>query len=196
MAQSVKCVKVLPPMSQNDHCTIIMECLFRGTTGHAFERIMWNYDKSNFDTYRDNLKKCNFEECFQNNSIDAVCESWNEKILKVAYESLINKKVIVRPMEKPWYNSHLRKLKCTMNKLHKVAKVSNSVTALDRYKESCNCYFSAIKQAKEHHEKIKHEAICNKGEQVVKVGGNLLNRYTSAMTGMRQYHPLIMVQKF
>ena len=56
MAQSVKCVKVLPPVSQNDHCTIIMECLFRVTSGHAFERIMWNYDKSNLNTYCDNLK--------------------------------------------------------------------------------------------------------------------------------------------
>ena len=57
MVQSVKCVTVLPPVSQKDHLTIIIECLFRVTTGHACERIMWNYDKSNFDTYCDNLNK-------------------------------------------------------------------------------------------------------------------------------------------
>ena len=84
-----------------------MKCLFRVPSLCASKRTMWNYEGSNFDLFRNQLELTNFNECFDYDSIDDVCESVNEKLLKVAKETLVNKKVIIRPKDKPWFcNAH------------------------------------------------------------------------------------------
>ena len=158
-----KDIKVLPPVSLNDHCTIVMECQFRVKTGRAHKRIMWNYNESNFDIYRDRLKATNFDECFRAETVDLVCESWTSKLLKVAKDTLVHKLVTVRIKDKPWYNNNLRKLKSVKDRFHKIAKQIKSQDAWVHYREHRNNYFAQVKQAQEIHKNVKYENICNNG---------------------------------
>ena len=97
-----KAIKVLPPVSGNDHCTIVMEFLFRVSKGEVYKRLMWNYKESDFELYRNTLAQTNFDECFTYDSIDEICESCTKLVLEVAKETLKHKIVTVRPKDKPW----------------------------------------------------------------------------------------------
>ena len=152
-------VSVLPPVSKNDHCTITMKCMFRVVAGAAYKRIMWNYKETNFDLYRYAIAQNNFDECFSSDCIDAVCQSWTDKVMEIALRTIKHKTVTVRTKDKPWYTSRLRTLKRKKDRLHNVAKNNKTSHSWDRYKEARNDYFLKVKLAQSEHENKRYEAI-------------------------------------
>ena len=148
----VKSIDVLPPVSYNDHHTVAAKLDFKFRYPTAYQRLMWQFDHGDFDTYRHQLSQVNWEDCFSIDDIDIMADKWTELLLKVARDTIPHKIVTVRPWDKPFYNGYLRKLKRHKDRLHKRAKEDNTPYAWLQFRQMRNFYFSEIKQHKLNHE--------------------------------------------
>ena len=119
-------VCVLPPLSDNDHCTISGKILFKSVKKYTYQRRIWLYNKANFDDFRAALINFNWDNCFTGHSINDVCESWTTTFLNIAAQFIPNKIITVRPRDSPWYTSELRCMKRKVDRLHTNAKNSNN----------------------------------------------------------------------
>ena len=54
------------------------------------------------------LNQENWDECFNQPSVDVASDMWTEKLLKIAYEFIPNKQIVVRPRDSPRFTSELR----------------------------------------------------------------------------------------
>ena len=77
----------------------------------AYQRLVWQYDKTDFEDFRAELTAADFESCFNNNDIDEICLNWTETFLNSARTFIPNRTVTIRPNDTPWYTNELRLLK-------------------------------------------------------------------------------------
>ena len=161
MPQMIRSVYVEPPVSSNDHCTIVANLLFRKRKCHSYNRVMWDFKNANFDLYRETIDSYNWEECFHDQDINKSVESWTGKILEIAKSTIPNKDVVIRPNDKPWYNNALRKLCRKKNRSHRYAKSHNTPESWERFRQVRNEYFRQISFAKDHHEERKYMYLIN-----------------------------------
>ena len=106
-------ITVLPPLSNNDHCTctISTKSKFHTVKKIAYLRTVWYYNKASFDNFSNGLKFCNWDSCFNSNDVDTVCQRWTDQFLSIAKRFIPNKAVTVRPYDSPWYDNNLRRFK-------------------------------------------------------------------------------------
>jgi hypothetical protein len=180
----VKETCVSPPISTNDHCTIEIKCLFRSKKPRAYKRVMWDFKNANFTQYRSALADTDWTECFQSNDINVICEQWTSKVLSIAKSTIPNKIVTVRPRDKPWYNSHLRRLKRHAIKLFNSAKHINTADSWTKYKQSFYHYQCELSCLKLEYEQSKYDYLCQEGQNNPKKWWSLLkqinkNNYSS-----------------
>lgn len=100
----VKHVSIEAPITSSDHCLIGISCSFKITKKKAYVRRMWDFSKADFDLYRQNLNKVNWENIFMDQNINVICDRFTENVFLAAQNAIPNKLVTVRPADKPWYN--------------------------------------------------------------------------------------------
>ena len=145
----LKNVQILPPISNCDHCVITAECLFRVKKPKAYKRCMWNFKAADFDLYRLRLSQCNWDEYFNNDDINVVCDAVTSKILAIAKDTIPNKTVTVRPYDKPWYNNDLRCLNRKKLRCFRKAKKTKKPEDWLHFTEIRTQYQTAVTTAKE-----------------------------------------------
>ena len=118
----VKECKISPPISNCDHCVVSAKLLFRRKLEPTYNRHIWDYEKANFEHFRNYLNSLDWETCFQYNDVDACCNEWTKRFINAAEYCIPNKNITVRIHDLPWYNSHLRCLKRKVNRLFCKAK--------------------------------------------------------------------------
>ena len=161
----VKKTTIESPVSTNDHCTIGLHLLFRIARGKPFSRLMWDFKNSNFDDYRRTLATVNFDTCFETDDVNKVCQSLEDVILDSAKRTLVNKMVVVRPDDKPWFNGRLRTLLRIKNRAHNRAKATNAAEHWTRFRHDRNTYINELKKAKKTFEGNKHTALVEEGNR-------------------------------
>ena len=85
--------------------------------------------------------------------MDESCNSWTETFLTVARNCIPNKVVTVRPSDKPFYTSDLRKKRRKKNIAHRKAKKTNAPADWENFRKLRNDYNDSIKTAKANSEK-------------------------------------------
>jgi hypothetical protein len=155
----VKKVRVEPPVSTNDHCTIGFNLSFKAQKRFAFKRFMWNFKAENFTLFHEALHTIDWGACLSINSIDLACEKFTSVFMKAAKETIPNKVVTVRPDDKPWFTNHLRRLLYAKNKSHKTAKLHDTHTQWAAYREKRNKYCQEIERCKNEYETQKYESL-------------------------------------
>jgi hypothetical protein len=88
----MKNVQILPPLSNCDHCLIAAECTFKIKKPKPYIRVMWNFKNSDFSIYRDRLSQFNWNQCFQSDDIDTICDNVTSSIVNIAKLTIQNKK--------------------------------------------------------------------------------------------------------
>ena len=144
----VKKVEVSPPVSTNDHCTVGCHLDFKINKETCYERLIWQYNKADFNEFREALSSTDFDQCFINDDVNEACDKWTEIFLSVAKEYVPNKKVIIRPNDSPWYTSELRCFKRKLVKAYKKYK-SNGLRSdqFETYKKLRNNYQQMLDEA-------------------------------------------------
>ena len=80
----VKHVDVSPPVLTNDHCTISIDLDFIIPKEIAYVRIVWQYDKTDIEGFKNTLNYENFENAFQMKNIDKICINRTKTFFKIA----------------------------------------------------------------------------------------------------------------
>ena len=151
---------VLPPLANNDHCTIHLKVLFKTDPSKCYKRLVWDFSAADNVGYRNFLQNFNFDTFFNGQySVDEVSELVTNTILLAAKQFIPSKTVTIRPSDKSFYNSNLRHLKLKLDRLHKRAKITNSPDIWTRFRQDQNMYIREVKKAKCEFSKKKYNEI-------------------------------------
>ena len=145
-------VKVLPPVSTNDHCTVTARLNFSIPSEHAYSRLVWDYKKANIQGFQAALSEMNCDEIFaDNNDIDKAADLWTEAVLNIAKQCIPNKTITVRPRDTPWYTTSLRLLKRKMMRAFYKFRKFNKLRDWNLYR-ALNCeYHNKLDEAESSH---------------------------------------------
>ena len=146
----VKNVEVLDPISTCDHCpircTVKMKHKFKKPK--AYTRQIWQYNLADFQAFKTQLESADWDECFSYDTVDSICDAWTDTFLNVARVCIPNKIVTIRPGDKIFFTSQLRRLRRKKNKLHRLAKSSNTAKCWSDFREASNYHTLRIKESK------------------------------------------------
>ena len=154
-----KDVEILPPLPHCDHCIISAKFSFKIKKPRPYKRLMWNFSKANFDIYRQQLKEVKWDECFDCDDIDKICDNITSEILEVAKLTIPNKLVTVRPADKTWYTNELRQMKQKMLRLFRQANRSKNKDDWDKFSKHRKNYYEKISEAKEAETQKRHTVL-------------------------------------
>ena len=135
---------ILPPIATSDHCVVSATLNFNLARESAYERNIWEYNKTDFKLFKETLLDTNFDNCFNSDNIDEISQSWTDMFLNVARSTVPNKTITVRPNDAPWYNNKLRNLK---------RKVTRSFNKFKQVKSNHN-YTSYKSLSKSYHREL------------------------------------------
>ena len=150
----VKEIRVEPPISNNDHSTVLMTLIFPNARAFTYTRHVWSYKQADIAGYKQALSLVDWDSCFQSEDINVIYELWSEKLLNIAKVYIPNPYVTIRICDKPWYNGSLRCAKRKKDRAHLKAKTSNTPASWNKFKKLRNEYCELIKTAKK--EYIEH----------------------------------------
>ena len=143
-------ISVLDPISTCDHCPIKATLKFKNKFKKkvTYFRHIWLYDKANFSSFRDKLMSIDWNCCFITDDPSIAASKWTELFMKTAKDTIPNKTVLIRPNDKRFYNSSLRRLRNRKNRLHRRAKSRNTVGSWNEFREVRNEYNNLIADLK------------------------------------------------
>ena len=113
-----------------------------------FKRKVWNYKKANFNLLNEKILTTNWS-FIKNTDIDTASKLFTEMFLNIAQSCIPTYFVTIRPKDKPWYNSEIRKTSRQKDKHRKIAQVSGKSTDWLTFKKLRNKVNNMKKHAKE-----------------------------------------------
>ena len=144
----VRSSHVIAPLLHNDHCTISITLKFRLNKAECYTRVMWDYSMADYNGLRLYLSSINWDqECDNYTNVEYAAEQWTHIIYEAAKQFIPNKLVTVRPRDKPWYNSDLRRLKRHVNRSHNRAKRTNTTLSWATFRKVRNSYIQNCRDA-------------------------------------------------
>lgn len=151
---------VLPPLANNDHCTIHLKILFKVDPAKCYQRQVWDFSAADTTGYVNFLQNFNFDTFFTGQySVDQACELLTDAVLGAAKQFVPNRIVTIRPSDKSFYNSNLRHLKLKLDRLHKKAKTLNTPDIWARFRHDRNEYMREVKKAKYEYSKEMYNQV-------------------------------------
>ena len=171
----IKQTKVIPPLCTNDHCTIVIHCLFRARKPRSYARTMWDFNKTDFDKFRKELDSTSWDDCLDQD-LDFTVQKWTEKFLQICKRIIPNKNVQIRPNDKSWFTGHLRRLNRRKKRLFNHVKHTGSHESWENFKLARNTYQSELKLAKQNYDNHKYQRLADTGTKNSKKWWTLLKQ--------------------
>ena len=147
VSDSLKCTDkgTIEPFC-SDHHAIYFSTNFLTTKQHCYQRKIWQYDNANFNEYRQKLNLCDWD--MNNLSIEDQVKKISTNITHAANQSIPNKVVTIRPRDLPWIHNEIRKEIRKRNKIHQLAKRTNTPENWKLFREARNHVTLLIRKAK------------------------------------------------
>ena len=161
----IKRTSVEAPVSTNDHCTIGLYLLFRIRKKKAYSRLIWDFNHTNWDNFREALENAELEKCTESNDINISCEQLTNRIMEIAKHIIPNKTITIRPNDKPWYTEDLRRQRRIKDRLYQKAKTKKTVAAWTLFNQTRNLYYQGIKNAKQQYDSTKYTLLVDEGKR-------------------------------
>ena len=70
MPNFVKDTSVTHPVSTNDHCTVAVVLNFSIPQEKPYNKLIWNYEQGDYDSFKTSLIHANWDECFVSGDVD------------------------------------------------------------------------------------------------------------------------------
>ena len=143
-------VDVMTPIANCDHCPIRLTLRFKHKFNKqkSYDRFIWQYDKADLNDFKNRLHQAPWDDCFTSENIDEIADAWTSTFLNIAHEVIPNKTVVIRPGDKTFFTSDLRRLRRKKMRRHHKAKRFNTEDAWRKFRDVRNVYNSKIQEAK------------------------------------------------
>jgi hypothetical protein len=105
----------------------------------AYQRKVWQYKDADLDKLNLLIESFDWGELFENtSSVESAAELFSTQYLTLVRECIPEKTITIRPKDKPWFDSILRKYIRIRNRLRKKALLSNVDTDWSKYRKVRN----------------------------------------------------------
>ena len=151
----------LDRLHTNDHNTISGLLQFKTQQAKSYTRQMWDFTSANFDKFRDELNKVDWESCFVTQDANIAANKWTELFLATAKRTLPTKPVTIRPNDQKWYNGYLRRLCRQKDRIFRRVKHNRLTLAWENYKKLRNNYFAEVRRLHAEHENKNTQALAD-----------------------------------
>jgi hypothetical protein len=137
------------------------------------------YDQADFVAFRTELLNTDWNICFESDNPDSAAVIWTDTVLQVAKRVIPNKVVTIRPNDKTFFNSKLRRLRRKKIRIHNKAKLQNSEEAWAEFRHIRNEYNNLIQECKDVSEQKKLDLLKNTNlnpKQWWNIASSILNK--------------------
>jgi hypothetical protein len=115
-----------------------------------YKRDVWLYKHGNYDGLNSEIDQFDWNSHLSSlNDIDEMSSKFSNKYIELAKKYIPVKTVTIRPNDKPWFNSSIRKSMRLRDRLHKQLKRKYSVSLLGKYRAQRNKVNNMVKYARE-----------------------------------------------
>ena len=136
------------PNNISDHKATYLNLPFHYSTNYSYNRQVWLYKKANFALLKENISNYNWD-CLREGTLDEACDKFNNVFLNFARSCIPSKNVLIRPDDKPWYDSEIRKMSRKRDRLRRKYNITGNQNILNRYKFLRNKVNNLKRHAKE-----------------------------------------------
>ena len=130
------------------HCPVICILKFNKCLPRSYKRRVWNYDKADFNLFRNLLSNVDWNCIIDENDIDKSVEKFTSVLIQTAEKSIPNKIATIRPNEYPWINGLIRKLIRKRKRLYRRAKRTNEQQVWQNFRKTRNTVINEIRKSK------------------------------------------------
>ena len=99
---------------------------------YAYNRLIWLYKKANFALLKQKLLKYDWN-CLSEGTLDEACNKFNDIFFNFVRSCILSKNVLIRPDDKPWYDSEIRKMSRKRDRLKRKFNKTGNQNILTRY---------------------------------------------------------------
>ena len=147
-----------------DHCPIFISLNKIITKPKSFKRWVWDLKRGDFNKFRSLLLDAAWENCYSHENFDDVVNEWMSLFTSIAEECVPHYETTIRPCDKSFMNSNLRRLMRKRDRLHSIFHRTNDPNIGQQYKDIRNQVVSEVRKAKE--EILKHTDQCLSGTEL------------------------------
>ena len=114
------------PHLKRYHCPILVLLKFIHPKVKTYKRKIWNYQRADFDKYRQLLSEQNLPNKIKNKELDNSIQIVADAIYDAADKSIPNEIVYIRPSDYPWITCHIKSLIRKRRRVYNKLKKTNN----------------------------------------------------------------------
>ncbi|MCG7869883.1 MAG: hypothetical protein JAY74_26365 [Candidatus Thiodiazotropha taylori] len=131
------------------HCPVMCVLKFKKCLSKPYKRRVWNYDKADFNLFRNLLSDVDWNCISNERDLDKAVEKFTSILIQTAEKSIPNKIATIRPNEYPWINGMIRKLIRKRKRLYRRAKRTNIQQVWQKFKKTRNTVINEIRKSQQ-----------------------------------------------
>ena len=139
--------QILAPF-QSDHCTVTAEISFKTYRAKAFKKTIWKFEEANIPAMEQHLNATDWTFINNSDNMNQITNTFEEILIKSAEEHIPKVTFTVRPNDKPWMTSVIRKHMRSRDRLYHKAIISKSPAHWQAYKNKRNEVVDLVRSAK------------------------------------------------
>ncbi|MCG7882888.1 MAG: hypothetical protein JAY96_15005, partial [Candidatus Thiodiazotropha endolucinida] len=132
----------------SDHSATYLVTVNNYSLSSSFKRTVWLYKDADFQKLNDLITAFDWS-CLLQGSVNDACLLFKHTFLKLVNDCIPSKEVTIRPSDKPWYDSEIRKYSRKRDRLKSKALKSGNQAHWSKYKTFRNKVNNLKKHAKE-----------------------------------------------
>ena len=133
------------------HCPIAVILKFLKPKRKCYTRKIWKYDQGDYTKYRQLLSMQSWDDILLGD-VDTVANKIASTVMDAASKSIPNKNVTIRPKDTPWLHNEIRNLIRRRKRIHRRAKLLNTIEAWAKFRKIRNKIVGKIRSAKSDYE--------------------------------------------
>ncbi|XP_045206258.1 uncharacterized protein LOC123558446 [Mercenaria mercenaria] len=151
---------------QRYHTPVFGLLKFQKPKRHCFDRLIWEYDRGDYDSLRDAVKNHPWD-----NYIDVDINTYANKVITtisdLAKQNIPNKTIKVRPLDVPWMTNDIRRNIRKRKRLYRKARITSTQHYWQKFRTVRNETILMIREAKSNYflklsDKLKRGSLSSK----------------------------------
>jgi hypothetical protein len=131
-----------------DHHPIYAHIKIQQPKQQSYKRMVWLYNQGDYETFNQLLLNAPWWSCYVEGDVDTTTEKWMALFLQCADMCIPHYEATIRPRDKPFMTSEIRRLMRHRDSLHKRAKTSQDPVIIRELKNYRNRVVSEIRKEK------------------------------------------------
>ena len=123
----------------SDHNGVLVNININTNFKSAYKREIWDYRRGDFEKFNEDINTADWNLLLSEpNDVNEACEIFTNTYLNMATNNIPTRVVTIRPNDKPWFNSDLRREMRKRDRLRRSAIKKNSLAVYEKYRKQRN----------------------------------------------------------